>query len=283
MDIVNLLCPAGAGLTVVGDDAQAVYGFRGADSRHLLGLAATLPDARTVCLEQNFRSRQRILAFANEVRPSAGGVALRLRSDRDGGPRPRLVRCHDASAEARLVVDRVLAAHEQGRPLRSQAVLMRAAHHSDLLEVELTARRVPFVKYGGLKFLEAAHVKDFIATVRLLDNPLDEIAWYRLLRLHDGVGPARARACSTPAPGRAHPRCGTRRRSRPPRRPGPRSPPPWTPGLGPPAPRGRRPPPSSRPAAAAADRPVSGPPGPAGRPDRLGGARWRRWPTTWRA
>jgi DNA helicase-2/ATP-dependent DNA helicase PcrA len=194
VDIVNLLCPGGAGLTVVGDDAQAVYGFRGADSRHLLGLAAALPDSRTVCLEQNFRSRQRILAFANVVRPSAGGVALRLRSDRDGGPRPRLVRCHDASAEARLVVDRVLAAHEQGRPLRSQAVLMRAAHHSDLLEVELTARRVPFVKYGGLKFLEAAHVKDFIATVRLLDNPLDEIAWYRLLRLHDGVGPARARA-----------------------------------------------------------------------------------------
>jgi DNA helicase-2/ATP-dependent DNA helicase PcrA len=194
VDIVNLLRPGGEGLTVVGDDAQAVYGFRGADSRHLLGLAETLPDARTVCLERNFRSRQRILSFANEIRPSAGGPELRLRSDRDGGPRPRLVRCHDATAEARLVVDTILEAHEQGRPLRSQAVLMRAAHHSDLLEIELTARRVPFVKYGGLKFLEAAHVKDFIATVRLLDNPLDEIAWYRLLRLHDGVGPARARA-----------------------------------------------------------------------------------------
>ena len=193
VDIVNLLRPGGAGLTVVGDDAQAVYGFRGADSRHLLGLSDLLPDARTVCLEKNFRSRQRILAFANEVRPSAGGAALRLRSDRDGGPRPRLVRCHDASAEARIVVDTVLEAYEQGRPLRTQAVLMRAAHHSDLLEVELTARRVPFVKYGGLKFLEAAHVKDFIAAVRLLDNPLDEIAWYRLLRLHDGIGPARAR------------------------------------------------------------------------------------------
>jgi DNA helicase-2/ATP-dependent DNA helicase PcrA len=193
VDIVNLLCPDGLGLTVVGDDAQAVYGFRGADSRHLLSLSDTLPAARTVCLERNFRSRQRILAIANEVRPSAGGAELRLRSDRDGGPRPRLIRCHDSSAEARLVVDSVLEAHEQGRPLRTQAVLMRAAHHSDLLEVELTARRVPFVKYGGLKFLEAAHVKDFIAAVRLLDNPLDEIAWYRLLRLHDGIGPARAR------------------------------------------------------------------------------------------
>jgi DNA helicase-2/ATP-dependent DNA helicase PcrA len=194
VDIVRLLCPDGVGLTVVGDDAQAVYGFRGADSRHLLELSADLPAATTVCLEQNFRSRQRILALANAIRPAAGGQQLRLRSDRDGGPRPRLVRCHDASAEARLVVDTVLDAAEQGRPLRTQAVLMRAAHHSDLLEVELTARRVPYVKYGGLKFLEAAHVKDFIATVRLLDNPLDEIAWFRLLRLHDGIGPARARA-----------------------------------------------------------------------------------------
>src|SRR6185436_6401667 len=118
---------------------------------------------------------------------------LQLRSERAGGDRPRQVRCHDASAEARLVVDSVLEAAEQGRPLKSQAVLMRAAHHSDLLEIELTARRVPFVKYGGLAFLEAAHVKDFIAAIRLLDNPLDEIAWFRLLRLHDGVGPAKAR------------------------------------------------------------------------------------------
>jgi DNA helicase-2/ATP-dependent DNA helicase PcrA len=194
VDIVRSLCRDGNGLTVVGDDAQAVYGFRGADSRHLVELSSTLPSARTVCLEQNFRSRQRILHLANAVRPQAGGPQLQLRSNRDGGPRPRLVRCHDASAEARLVVDKVLEAFEQGRSLKSQAVLMRAAHHSDLLEVELTARHVPFVKYGGLKFLEAAHVKDFIATVRLLDNPLDEIAWFRLLRLHDGIGPAKARA-----------------------------------------------------------------------------------------
>jgi DNA helicase-2/ATP-dependent DNA helicase PcrA len=193
VDIVNLLCPGGTGLTVVGDDAQAVYGFRGADSRHLLCLSGALPAARTVVLERNFRSRQRILALANAVRPSAMDSSLRLWSERDGGPRPRLVRCHDASAEARLVVNSILDAHEQGRPLKRQAVLMRAAHHSDLLELELTARHVPFVKYGGLKFLEAAHVKDFIAAVRLLDNPLDEIAWYRLLRLHEGIGPAKAR------------------------------------------------------------------------------------------
>ena len=118
---------------------------------------------------------------------------MRLHSDRAGGRRPRLVRCHDAAAEARAVVDAVLDAVEEGRRLRDQAVLMRAAHHSDLLEIELTARRVPFVKYGGLKFLEAAHVKDFIAGGAAARQPADEIAWFRLLRLHDGIGPARAR------------------------------------------------------------------------------------------
>ncbi|MBX6752276.1 MAG: ATP-dependent helicase, partial [Micromonosporaceae bacterium] len=194
VDIVRLLRPDGTGLTVVGDDAQAIYGFRGADSRHLVALREDLPAARTICLEQNFRSRQRILDLANVVRPDGGGPRLRLRSTREGGPRPRLVRCPDAATEARLVTDAVLEALDQGRPLRTQAVLMRAAHHSDLLEVELTSRGVPFVKYGGLKFLEAAHVKDFIAGVRVLDNPRDELAWFRLLRLHDGIGPARARA-----------------------------------------------------------------------------------------
>jgi DNA helicase-2/ATP-dependent DNA helicase PcrA len=92
------------------------------------------------------------------------------------------------------VADAVLAAVEDGRALRDQAVLMRTGHHSDLLEVELTARRVPFVKFGGLKFLEAAHVKDFVAALRVLDNRIDEVAWFRLLRLHDGIGPSRARS-----------------------------------------------------------------------------------------
>ncbi|MDP9221507.1 MAG: ATP-dependent helicase, partial [Actinomycetota bacterium] len=189
VDIVRLLCPEGRGLTVVGDDAQAVYGFRGADSAHLVRLAAELPAAQTIRLEQNFRSRQPLLDLANAVRPASEGHRLVLRSRREGGRRARLVRCHDASAEARLVVDDVLDAADQGHSLSDQAVLMRAAHHSDLLEIELTARGVPFVKYGGLKFLEAAHVKDFVAGVRLLGNPADEIAWFRLLRLHHGVGP----------------------------------------------------------------------------------------------
>ncbi len=194
VDIVRALRPDGRGLTVVGDDAQAVYGFRGADSAHLVDLTTAFEGVNVVRLERNFRSRQRLLDLANGVRPGADGFRLVLRSDRPGGRRPRLVRCHDAPAEARAVTDAVLAAVEDGRRLRDQAVLMRTGHHSDLLEVELTARRVPFVKFGGLKFLEAAHVKDFVAALRVLDNRIDEVAWFRLLRLHDGIGPSRARS-----------------------------------------------------------------------------------------
>jgi len=194
VDIVHALRPTGAGLTVVGDDAQAVYAFRGSDSAHLTGLTSSLAGVTVLRLERNFRSRQRLLDLANAVRPTSGEHRLTLHSDRPGGRRARLVRCHDAAAEARAVADAVLTAAQDGRPLRDQAVLMRTGHHSDLLEIELTGRGVPFVKFGGLKFLEAAHVKDFVAAVRLLDNQLDEVAWYRLLRLHDGIGPARARA-----------------------------------------------------------------------------------------
>jgi DNA helicase II / ATP-dependent DNA helicase PcrA len=194
VDIVTALRPDGRGLTVVGDDAQAVYGFRGASSDHLLELNATMPQATVVKLERNFRSRQPLLDLANVVRPGVGAHRVSLRADRTGGGRrPRVVRCHDVGEEARVITDAVLTALDDGTPLRDQAVLMRAAHHSDLLEVELTARRVPYLKYGGLKFLEAAHVKDFLACLRLVANPQDEISWFRLLRLHEAIGPARAR------------------------------------------------------------------------------------------
>ncbi|MGA3352661.1 MAG: ATP-dependent helicase [Acidimicrobiales bacterium] len=194
VEIIRALRPDGRGLTVVGDDAQAIYGFRGADARYLNDLAGSLSGATVIALERNFRSVQQILNLANLVRPVEAGVRLVLRGERAGGRRPVLVRCHDAPSEARAVVDRILDAHEEGMPLREQAVLVRAAHHSDLIELELTARRVPYRKYGGLRFVEAAHVKDFAAALRLLDNPADELAWFRLLRMHDGVGPTRGRA-----------------------------------------------------------------------------------------
>jgi ATP-dependent DNA helicase UvrD/PcrA len=194
VDIIRSLRPEGLGLTVVGDDAQAIYEFRGADARHLQDLVDTWPDASVVRLERNFRSRQPILDLANAVRPAENNARLRLHSDRPSGPRPRLVRCHDAPAEARAIADGILESFERGVALREQAVLVRAAHHSDLVEIELSVRRVPYKKFGGLRFLEAAHVKDFVTAARLLDNPHDDIAWFRVLRLHQGIGPARARA-----------------------------------------------------------------------------------------
>lgn len=201
VDIVRRLRPGGRGLTVVGDDAQAIYGFRGSDAAHLHELAASLPDAAVIRLERNFRSLQPILDLANKVRPTPGAPLdaasaappLVLRARREGGHPPVLVRCHDAALEARAVVDRILERHDRGRRLAEQAVLVRAAHHSDLIELELSARRVPYRKYGGLRFVEAAHVKDLAAAFRLLDNPADDMAWFRLLRLHEGIGPARAR------------------------------------------------------------------------------------------
>ena len=195
VDIVRLLAPDGKGLTVVGDEAQAIYGFRGSDPRRLRQLVSCYPDAATILLERNFRSRQSVLDVANAVRPrSEGEPAFRLHSDRGAGSKPSLNRCYDASSEARAIVERILVAYESGVQLRQQAVLVRAGHHSDLVEIELAVRKIPYRKYGGLRFLETAHVKDFVSAARLLDNSHDEVAWYRILRLHRNIGPTRAKA-----------------------------------------------------------------------------------------
>jgi DNA helicase-2/ATP-dependent DNA helicase PcrA len=191
--IVRLLQPDGKQLTCVGDDAQAIYGFRGSDPAHLRQLAADYPGLDIVRLDRNYRSRQPILDLANIIRPSAPGLGLTLTGDRGGDMAPLLVRCHDEAAQAREVCARVLDAHEDGTALRDQAVLVRAAHHSDILEIELSARKIPYVKFGGLRFTDTAHVKDFLAAARILANPADDLAWFRLLRLHDGIGPVHAR------------------------------------------------------------------------------------------
>jgi DNA helicase-2/ATP-dependent DNA helicase PcrA len=191
--IVRLLQPDGKQLTCVGDDAQAIYGFRGADPAHLRQLTADYPGLDIVRLDRNYRSRAGILDLANVVRPSAPGLDLTLTGDRGRGDAPLLVRCHDEATQAREVCTRVLDAHEDGIALRDQAVLVRAAHHSDILEIELTARKIPFVKFGGLRFTDTAHVKDFISAARILVNPADDLAWFRLLRLHEGIGPVHAR------------------------------------------------------------------------------------------
>ena len=194
VDIVRGLCAGDTALTAVGDDAQAVYGFRGASARHILDLPAQFPGTTVLRLVRNYRSTQPILDLANAA---WAGASVRYAKDlvaiRAGGVRPELVDCADEATQAEEVCARVLAARERGTRLRDQAVLFRAGRGSDLLELELTRRRIPYVKYGGLRYLEAAHVKDLLALYRLADNPRDETAWFRLLQLLDGVGPATAR------------------------------------------------------------------------------------------
>jgi len=194
VDIVRSLRRHCRNVTAVGDDFQAIYGWRAASAEHILEFPSHFPDTDVVTLERNYRSSQAILDTANALAAQASrAFPKRLRSERGEGGRPELVFCRDESAQAAEVCSRVLEARERGMELRRQAVLMRASHDSDLLELELTRRQIPFVKYGGLRYLEAAHVKDLIALFRIADNPADEISWFRVLQLVEGVGPTTAR------------------------------------------------------------------------------------------
>ena len=189
------LKPDGRGLTVVGDDAQSIYSFRAATVRNILDFPRQFdPPAHVVTLEQNYRSTQPILDAANAVIALAPeGFRKRLFSTRQSEQRPLLVTAEDEQAQVDCVVQGVLEHREAGIDLHRQAVLMRTAHHSDLLEVELGRRNIPFVKYGGLKFLEAAHVKDVLCVLRWAENARDEVAAFRVLQLLPGLGPAHAR------------------------------------------------------------------------------------------
>src|SRR3954469_5837592 len=194
VDLARAMGAAGPCVTAVGDDFQAIYGFRSASAAHILDFPAHFEGTHVVKLERNYRSTQPILDAANAVSAQAvRAFPKTLRADRPGGVRPAVRFVRDESAQAEEVCTRVLEAREQGMELRAQAVLARTSHDSDLLELELTRRRVPFHKYGGLRYLEAAHVKDFVATLRLVDNGADDVAWFRVLQLVEGLGPVSAR------------------------------------------------------------------------------------------
>ncbi len=193
--ILRGLRPDGRGLTVVGDDAQSIYAFRAAEVRNILDFPQQFPRAaRVVALERNYRSTQPILEASNSVIAEAPErYAKTLWSDRASSARPRIVTVPDEMAQARQVADRVLAWREEGIRLKQQAVLFRTAHHSAAVELELTRRRIPFVKFGGLKFMESTHVKDVLAVLRWAENPRSRLAGFRVAQLVPGVGPANAR------------------------------------------------------------------------------------------
>jgi DNA helicase-2/ATP-dependent DNA helicase PcrA len=187
--ILERLKPTGEGLTVVGDDAQAIYSFRAATVENILEFEQRF-GAQVVKLEENYRSTQPVLDAANALmREASRQYQKELKGTRGEGPKPRYVTVADDAAQAKYVVTRVLEAREEGTDLKRQAVLFRSSHHSDVLELELVRRNIPYVKYGGLKFLEAAHVKDALAVLRWADNSRNRVAAWRALQLLPGVGP----------------------------------------------------------------------------------------------
>ncbi|HEY3358854.1 MAG TPA: ATP-dependent helicase [Polyangia bacterium] len=192
-EILQLLNPGGAGLTVVGDDAQAIYSFRAATVRNILDFPAVFPGTTVITLEENYRSTPPLLAATNQIiAEAAERYEKTLRPHRAGGEPPALVTCDDEPQQTEYVIRAVLARREAGVALREQAILFRASHHSLDLELELGRRNIPFHKFGGLRFLEAAHVKDLLAFLRLCENPRDLVSGSRVLMLLPGVGARRA-------------------------------------------------------------------------------------------
>jgi DNA helicase-2/ATP-dependent DNA helicase PcrA len=191
--ILKNICPDGKGLTAVGDDAQSIYSFRAATVRNILDFPDEYPGTMLIPLEQNYRSTQKILDVTNRVIAEATERHdKQLWSSRGDGSLPILVTCSDEDAQTTWVIDQILDRREKGIALKQQAVLFRASHHSMALEAELGRRNVPFVKYGGLRFLETAHIRDLMSFLRLAENPLDSVAGFRVLVLLPGIGQVKA-------------------------------------------------------------------------------------------
>jgi DNA helicase-2/ATP-dependent DNA helicase PcrA len=205
VDIISGMVGPSTQVCAVGDDAQAIYGFRSATVENMWRFGERFAGATTITLEQNYRSTMPVLAVANAVLDQESGGATdaehhhfrkSLWSTRTAGPQPNLAIHHDEGDQSRQVAQDILDARERGIDLREQAVLFRTGHHADHLELELTRRDIPYVKYGGLKYLEAAHVKDLLSLLRVLENPSDQLAWHRVFDTIEGVGPATTRRLS---------------------------------------------------------------------------------------
>jgi DNA helicase II / ATP-dependent DNA helicase PcrA len=198
--ILSRLFPDGQGLTVVGDDAQSIYGFRSAEIENIINFPYQFnPPAEIIALKTNYRSTQPILDLANELLAQSKigyNKTLISHQKKQHGKtfeKPKIITVEDDTQQAKYIVETLLAERENGVALNQQAILFRSSHHSDRLEVELIRHDIPFVKFGGLKFLEAAHVKDLLAIIKWIDNPKHQISAFRVLKLLPGVGPSIAK------------------------------------------------------------------------------------------
>jgi DNA helicase-2/ATP-dependent DNA helicase PcrA len=192
-DILLRMRQKNRNIMVVGDDAQSIYSFRAATVHNILQFPSLFPGTHSVLLEQNYRSTAPILNTANQLISQAKQrFTKNLFTTREGGEIPQIITCKDEQHESDIIIEKILSHYEQGIALRDQAVLFRSGSHSASLELALMKKEIPFHKHGGLKFLDSAHIKDFLSIIRILENPKDEIAWFRILKLLDGVGPATA-------------------------------------------------------------------------------------------
>ncbi|MFH1197587.1 MAG: ATP-dependent helicase [bacterium] len=192
-DIVKGLARLRNNVMVVGDDSQSIYSFRGANFKNIMEFPSLFADVKLIKLEENYRSTQEILNFANHIIQAAIEKYPKfLYTRKTGGELPGIVPARNDKMQSMFIVDRILNLHEEGVSLNDMAVLFRSSYFSFDLEIELNKAHIPFVKFGGMKFIETAHVKDVLAFLRIIVNPNDFVSWYRVLLLHEGVGPKKA-------------------------------------------------------------------------------------------
>jgi len=192
-EIIQGLGQINQNIMVVGDDSQSIYAFRGANFKNIMEFPKLFKDVKIITLEENYRSTQEILNFANYIIENAiEKYPKHLYSRKIGGELPGIVSAANENMQSRFIVERILELREEGIPLNEIAVLFRSSFHSFDLEIELNKANIPYVKFGGMKFVEAAHVKDLLSFLRIAANPLDFVSWYRVLLLHEGIGPKKA-------------------------------------------------------------------------------------------
>ncbi|GBF49124.1 UvrD/REP helicase N-terminal domain protein [Leptospira ryugenii] len=188
--IACLLAAEHKNITVVGDEAQSIYGFRGAEVKNILDFPKIFPHTKVLTLEENFRSNQGILDLANEtLKKFKETYEKRLYSKRESHAKPQLISFSSEKSEADWIAEKILHLNENGQKFKDIAVLFRSGWHSNLLEIALTEKGIPYRKFGGKKFLENAHIKDVLAYLRLIENPFDQISFHRVLQLEEGIGP----------------------------------------------------------------------------------------------
>ncbi|MCB9209936.1 MAG: ATP-dependent helicase [Ignavibacteriales bacterium] len=192
-DIVFGLAGHNNNIMVVGDDSQSIYSFRGANFKNIMQFPKLFKDVKTIMLEENYRSTQEVLDFGNYIIDTAiEKYPKHLFTRKTGGELPAIISATTENMQSRFIVDRILELREENIPLNDIAVLFRSSFSSFDLEIELNKANIPYQKFGGMKFIETAHVKDVLAFLRIAENPNDVVSWYRVLLLHEGIGPKKA-------------------------------------------------------------------------------------------